>query len=302
MEYLGFDRAIGAVYEGDMDDGHRVLPPPQLAPSRFLKGKDLPKLVPWADGLAPEIFREDDFDAVTKIRRGRVFKVRSCSQPHEWHVFDPYRPHLERKPWGHGSAQHVNLGTYERHGLPELTNVSVLAMPTVVLGWEPHITFWKIVSIECNLVGTPVLSLRARHSLGDTPEIVEKNVPEALLKTLVEAVEKVEASTNRLSAVDVIDRCRSALSVAFGFKSGDLSKDLSQAIDAYLQKEAAGKDNLCGYCGRIVARLHSRGKPNEQAGKGLRPPTDSDADLALNCLKTVLIEFGWARQFLIIDP
>ena len=130
-----------------------------------------------------------------------------------------------------------------------------------------------------------MLSLRARHSLGDTPEIVEENVPETLLKPLIEAVEKVEASANRLAAVDVIDRCRSALSVAFGFKADDMSKDLGHAIDAYLKKEAAGKENLCGYCGRIVARLHSRGKPNEQAGKGLRPPTDSDADLALNCLK-----------------
>lgn len=294
MEYLGFDRYAGAVYEGEINDGHRVLPAPSLAPIRFFKGKDLQPLAPWVDGLAPEIFREDDFDAVTKIRRGRVFRMRSCSQPHEWHVFDPYRPHLERVPRGAGSTQHVRLGTYERHGLPELNKISVLSMPTVALGWEPHITFWKIISIECNLVGTPVLSLRARHSLGDTPEILEDRVPAPLLKPLLEAVEKVEASANRLSAVDVIDRCRSALSVAFGFQAEDMSKDLGQAIDAYIKKES-GKENLCSWCGRIVARLHSRGKPNEQAGRGVPPPTDSDADLALNCLKTVLIEFGWAR-------
>lgn len=294
MEYLGFDRSSGAVYEGEIYDGYRVLPAPHLTPIRFFKGLDLQPLAPWMNGLASELFREDDFDAVTKLRRGRVFRLRSCSQPHEWHLTDPYRPHLETVPRGAGSAQYARLATYERHLLPDLTKVSALSMPTVALGWEPHNTFWKIVSIECNLVGTPVLSLRARHSLGDTPEIVEESVPAPLLKSLVEAVEKVEASANRLAAVDVIDRCRSALSVAFGYQSGDMSKDLGHAIDAYIRK-IDGKENLCSFCGRIVARLHSRGKPNEQAGKGLRPPTDSDADLAMNCLKTVLIEFGWAR-------
>jgi hypothetical protein len=295
MEYLGFDRYIGAVYEGDVNDGHRVIPPPLLAPIRFFHGKELSPISTVGNELATEIFREDDFDAVTKVRRGRVFKLRSCAQPHEWHVSDPYRPHLPRTQWGAGTTQCVSLGTYERHCLQGLADISALAMPAVALGWEPHITFWKVISIECNLVGTPVLSLRARHSLGDTPEILEENVPPKLLKALVEVIEKVEASTNRLAAVDVIDRCRSALSVAFGFKAGDMSKDLSQSIDGYLQKENAGRENLCSWCGRIVARLHSRGKPNEQVGKGLRPPTESDADLALNCLKTVLIEFGWAR-------
>ena len=295
MEYLGFDRYAGAVYEGDMYDGHRVFPAPQLAPLRFFRGGTVPNFAPRGDGLVQQIFREDDFDPVTKVRRGRVFRIRSCSQPHEWHVTDPYRPQLERVPRGSSSVQTLRLGTYERDYLPDLREVSALAMPTVALGGEPHVTFWRIVSIECNLVGTPVLSLRARHSLGDTPEILEANVPEPLLKPLVEAVEKVEASTNRLSAVDVIDRCRSALSIVFGYKAGDMSKDLGKAIEAYVLNEASGKENICASCGRIVARLHSRGKPNEQASKGLRPPIDSDADLALNCLKTVLIEFGWAR-------
>jgi hypothetical protein len=54
-------------------------------------------------------------------------------------------------------------------------------------------------------------------------------------------------------------------------------------------------EDIRSWCGRIVARLHSRGKPNEQACKGLRALSDDDADLAVDCLKTVLVEFGWAR-------
>ena len=294
MEYLGFNRNIGAVYEGEPNSGYRVLPPPNLAPIRFFTGNKVQPLMPYSDGMAVEIFREDDFDPVTKLRRGRVFRLRSCSQPLVWRVNDPHQDTLTTEKWGNGFAQKTELSTYERHTLPDLAQAKTSTLPHVAIGWEPHITFWKIISIECNLVGTPVLTLRAKHSLGDTPEIIEANVPALVLKPLVDAVDKVEASVNRLSAVDVIDRCRSALSVAFGFQSGDMSKDLVQAIEAYLKKESSN-ENLCSWCGRIVARLHSRGKPNEQAGKGVRPPTDDDADLALNCLNVVLIEFGWAR-------
>lgn len=298
MEYLGYNRRDGAVYEGEINNGYRVLPPPALAPIRFFTASALAPLASLHDGLAPEIFREDDFDPVTKLRRGRVFRMGNCVQPHPWHVHDPHQDTLRVVNWAYGTAQEAQLSTYERHILSDLANMPAGALPTVAIGWEPHVTFWKIISIECNLAGTPVLSLRARHSLGDTPELIASAVPPELIKPLTEAIEKVESSVNRLSPIEVIDRCRDALSVAFGHQGGDRSRDLSVAIGSYLKvvaKESQTQENLCSWCGRIVARLHSRGKPNEQAAKGLRAPTDSDADLALNCLKTVLIEFGWAR-------
>lgn len=294
MEYLGVSKDHGAIYEGGSTDRTRVWPPPALAPIRFLKGKALAPLETPADSLATLIFREDDFDAVTKIRRGRVFKVDGGPQPREWQVNDPYLTTLQKTTWAHGVAQMIRLVTYQRAPLVELTGLSAHQLPTVALGAEPHVTFWRIVNLECNVVGSPVLTLKARHSLGDTPELLEEKVPAEVLTPLREALESVEASANRLAPVDVIDRCRGALSIAFGHQAGDRSKDLGQAIDAYLRQQAPPHDNLCSSCGRIVARLHSRGKPNEQARRGQRPPTDSDADLALNCLKTVLVEFGWA--------
>jgi hypothetical protein len=167
-------------------------------------------------------------------------------------------------------------------------------LPTVVLGWEPHLTFWKIVSVENNLVGTPVLTLKAHHSLGDTPKLNLEDIPTEAKTSITEAIEKVELSVNRLASTEVIDRCRDGLSIVFGWACGDMTKDLSAAIDAYVKKSDA-KENLCSWCGRIVARLHSRGKPNEQLAKQARPPTDDDAQLALRCLKTVLIELKWAQ-------
>jgi hypothetical protein len=295
MEYLGISKDHGAIYEGGSIDRLRVWPPPALAPIRFMQGKVHASLVTTLDGLATMIFREDDFDPVTKIRRGRVFTLEGGGQPREWQVNDPHLSTLPKTTWGHGMAQTIRLVTYQRSPLADLARLPSHLLPAVALGADPHITYWRIVNLECNVVGSPVLTLKAKHSLGDTPELLEDKVPAEVLAPLREALESVEASANRLAPVDVIDRCRSALSIVFGHQAGDRSKDLGKAIEAYLQTQDSPKENLCSSCGRIVARLHSRGKPNEQARRGHRSPTESDADLALNCLKTVLVDFGWAR-------
>jgi hypothetical protein len=195
-------------------------------------------------------------------------------------------------------AQEAELQTYERDYLSDLRKLNVARFPAVALGSEPYISFWKIVSIEQNAFGTPVLSLRAKYSLGDLPELIADKVPSEIVQPISEALDKVESSVNRLSPVEVIDRCRDALSIVFAFQADNRGMDLVSSIDAYLRavnKDSSVREDLRSWCGRIVARLHSRGKPNEQAGKGLRVPSEDDAELAVDCLKTVLIEFGWAR-------
>lgn len=46
--------------------------------------------------------------------------------------------------------------------------------------------------------------------------------------------------------------------------------------------------------GQVVARLHVRGKANEQESKGLRLPVEEDAELCLHALGFVLRDIGWA--------
>ena len=75
---------------------------------------------------------------------------------------------------------------------------------------------------------------------------------------------------------------------------GELLKDLGEAIKAYVRLQPKNQDNLISWSDRIVARLHSRGKPNEQHKMGLNESTEEDAQLALRCLWLVLVEIGWA--------
>lgn len=78
------------------------------------------------------------------------------------------------------------------------------------------------------------------------------------------------------------------------YACGDPGKDLMDAINTLVPPEAR-KEDLQYNAGRIVARLHSRAKPNEQAAKGLREPSEEDAHPAVKCLWFVLVERGWSE-------
>ena len=106
-------------------------------------------------------------------------------------------------------------------------------------------------------------------------------------------------SAYRESATSVIDHCRAALSVLLsrwlvqrGHDVGALGADLAE-----LAKKVDHPDYGMGCPSRVsqvVARLHVRGKPNEQHAKDLRHPTDEDAEFALQTVGLVLRDFGWA--------
>lgn len=297
MNHLGICRDSGAIYEGmSTSNGYRVQPAPFLTPLRFVLDSNISPVNAYAFNFPDVVFCEEDFDPITKIRRGLVFSMRNQSQPWDWHVQDPQRQDLERigvgGNAGRTSAQKVSLITYHVDRLNEIAKGKLKPLPQVILGWEPFVTFWTIVSIEHSAVSTPLLTLRAHHLLSDIPTLNIAKVPEVARVPISEALEKVEASMNRLSPVEVVDRCRDALSIVFGALVGDMIKDLSSAISTYVASNGTRED-LRSWAGRIVARLHSRGKPNEQVAKTLPPPSDQDAQLAVKCLRLVLVESGW---------
>jgi hypothetical protein len=294
MRELGICSNTNAVYEGSSTScATRVVPNPLLLPIRFLS-TDEPRPIDQNDGYSMEIFREESFDPVTKIRRGRVFSRRhqSCLKS-IWHVQDHLRSDLPVVNWAHGVAQEIALVNYSADNLFDLRKPeNIRHRPRVLLGWEEHCTIWQIVSVETPIHSGPFLTLKALYSLGDLPELVESAIPLLIRSRLVEEWDKLDGTLNRLAAVDVVDRCRAFLSIVFGHLCGDSTRDLSDAINLYAKN---GKEDVHVSAGRIVAKLHSRGKPNEQHARDLRPPNDADAQLALRCVGIILLDLGWAR-------
>jgi hypothetical protein len=204
-------------------------PPLCCSTLRFL-GPDGLRSIDNVGGYFAEIFREESFDPITRIRRGRVFTRRSrTAYQEDWRVQDPWRTDLPSEKWARGTALKIKLLTWSTDNLLDLRKAeNKHRLPKVVLGWDEHCTYWQIVLIETPIRSGPMLTLKALHSLGDLPELLEEAIPDSIRGQLIEHWDKLDATVNRFSAIEVIDRCRDLLSIVFGHLSGDQSRDLSR--------------------------------------------------------------------------
>ncbi|MGS2718283.1 hypothetical protein ACVBE9_08940 [Eionea flava] len=295
MNFLGICRDSGLIYQGTPSHATPLSPMPLLLPITFVhKSDDYDCMAGGSDEVLhyPNcVFKEDYFDPITQIRRGSIFK-QFGNQPDKWRVQDSLRTDLKQVSWAGGVAQEVNVIAYQRDPLNNLRNSIIF--PELLLGKTPFYSIWKILSIESSAFDVPVITLKSHRSFGVVPELLESNVPSEIVRSLSDALEKVVNSSHRLGPVDVVDRCRDALSIVFGCLVDNLTIDLGKAVQQYVNQQEKKNENLSSWSGRVVARLHSRGKPNEQKKQNKRALSEEDAQLALRCLWLVLVEQGWA--------
>ena len=80
-------------------------------------------------------------------------------------------------------------------------------------------------------------------------------------------------------------------------KNGDdkcLQIDLANIITKIENEKPPQKIIVCA--ATIIARLHSRGKPNEQEKYSTRPLMEADAEFALAAVGMLLREFNWIKK------
>jgi hypothetical protein len=206
MSELGICKRSGRLYEGNSSAGIAINYHVPIIPIEFV-GVDMQQNNP-SQNQPNLVFREDSFDPITKIRRGRVYKeVIGNNQP--WRVHDFARTDLKRVQWDQGEAQELQATSYSADPLTQLHQIK--SLPKVILGKVPHHTYWKILSIETQYDGKPMLTLKAISNFGTVPELVINQVPEIAQKPIQEALENVELAANRLGPIETVDACRSAL-------------------------------------------------------------------------------------------
>ncbi|WP_125717401.1 hypothetical protein [Pseudoalteromonas rubra] len=296
MRELGVCKSSGRLYEGSCNSGIPVVNFFPLLPVEFI-GVDKPNSISEFDGYRGHIFREESFDPITKIRRGFIYRLNDY-QPVIWRVQDPGRKDLVESAWAKGAAQELEAISYQIDALSYLRCLN--KSPRVVLGEEPFQSFWKVLAIETQFDGKPILTLKAMSSFGAVPELIPEQLPDDCKALLITKVENVETAANRLGAIETVDACRNALSVVFGSLAGDLKLDLGAGISKRIclnkEKGNSNGQDLLTHTAEIVRRLHSRGKANEMVKHETRPISEEDANLALNCFWFVLVELGWAKS------
>jgi len=247
---------------------------------------------------AKQIFREDSFDPVSRIRRGRFYEWGSGrSQPDRWWVHKhPVLPDDigHRNPEGRIAKQLITFSVMSNVGQRLLTSPRTL----VVLGAGDAITVWNIVSVEKAGNNEDMVTLRARSNLGFLPDLILDAIPASARERVAAAITKVVDGAHRSSGITVVDLCRDALVVIL---STHLQHDLGSAIEinekdlADLISALPEKMKLFRSVADVVCKLHPRGKSNEQYRRSTRDVTDTDGMLAIEALGFALRDLGWAR-------
>jgi hypothetical protein len=282
----------GVFYEGDSQDLRVVTPTPVVSEAHC-------GFVETTGGMKV-IFREDSFDPVTRVKRGRLYVGGPLGD--SWppgRVDDgPYHPY----PANGGSASPGVRWTAEQSfnaWNPSVSPEKVLGQ-TMALGSAAFLTRWRVVGVERVMVGHILLTLRAISLIGVVPELtaslenkdrgtVDPAPVRQALDSLVDALHKQQP-------IPIVDVARETAKVLLTAWIGSVAhgKDLAEVID-----DIPARCLVTRSAASIVNRFHSRGKSAAQekhATKGLvlRDIVEADAESSVHLVALLMREMGWA--------
>ncbi len=304
---LGIDENTSLFYEGShVLYGHAIWPSPFISIASYVGALSNWKKGPSFSNLrdAPMLFREDSFDPVARIRRGRLY-ARADRNPGSWRVQrHPAYANINHIP---GPNHYVGADAQGYFQIQLMTFMSWQTAsgllgtphdPVLVLGAADRSTVHSILDIERLVTGEELITIRTRPSLSGLPELVPGLIPEQYVKIVVVQYEKAASSAFRDDAESVIDRCREAATAALnaerdviGAGNEATAKDLAK-LGGFFESE---KRDVLGKAANILARLHSRAKSAEQIKNGYRAPTEADAETAIALLGLIYRELRWVR-------
>lgn len=297
--YIGICESEDLVFEGNGTYGAQVVwPRPLLMPAKLISSISLDsELVPAridATVSSEYLFREDDFDFVTRIRRGRFYKRRQIGQPENWTV-------MVSPPLAADSILLNKRGvSFEPISYSEL-NASGGRQRLVVLGADQSFSVWTITNEETTHTREIFVTLKARKSFGALPQVDWNLIPDksGLVR---EKIESLHDDIFRAGAESVVDRAREAATAILSsyLQSEGVAdasgKDLGVLNEMLDKRNGKHGQRIVRCAAEIPQRLHSRAKHAEQEKHDeIRPICEQDAELAVQCVGVMLCDLGWAR-------
>lgn len=318
--YLGIQECTHFVFEGTItSEGRALWPLPVMTPAVIRVanlGKQLQGLPPKNAPLLANtliLFREDFFDPVTRVRRGRFYKQQTMAS---WMVYPHPALHLEALgAYGTGTIQKMGLTssvtgtmrikdmlTFYSYSLWNAIQESRPEIARVELGTRESPTIWRVIDVETISTGEELVTLKARSSFGTLPEFKSDNIRVSDDRSkVVQTIDKLAETIHRAGPESVIDRARDAASAILlaalrQYGSNIKARDLSETIKEIDKHPKLKSHKNISHAAGIVARLHSRAKPSEQERQEHLPPIhEQDAELAVLCIGTILRDLGWAK-------
>lgn len=306
---IGIDPNTSLLYEGTPSlYGHAIWPSPFLAIASHvgpLQNWQSPALQESATN-AQMLFREDFFDPVARVRRGRLYVRRPGVNPETWHV----QRHPAYATSGQSSMARPNVVV-----APDTQGFLVTRLTTfmswrasdeffagrrdavLVLGSGSRTVVHAVLDIERLATGEELITIRTRANLSGLPNLIDSRLPEQHSALIIEQYEKAANAAFRDDAESVIDRCREAATAALnaqratmGTGGESIGKDLAKLAGFFAQHDRF----IVANSAQTLALLHSRAKSVERLNRGTQAPSEADAELAISLLGSIYRELGWA--------
>lgn len=296
---LGINESQGLVYEGDSTYGvHLVWPTPVLTPAKFLDSSVKEFSAVEAGNPVKFYFREDSFDPVSRIRRGRFYKNSGSSGVNWWALPNPLVTIQHSQIDNNGCQQISVVDCYASIISSELNTLGI-SYPVVVLGKGDSSTIWTIINIEAGFTGVELVTLKARQSLGALPELSFAKLPIQNGNSIQEALQTLEDDYHLASPESVVDRANEAatrlLNTFLETKGRNTQDSLYKAIAEAGKLEQQDKKEIVRNAADVVRLLHGRTKYAVQRDKNTRDVREQDAELAIQCIGVILCDLGWAE-------
>lgn len=300
--YLGIDNHTGLVYEGSGAADTPAIPTPAVTQAKLVdRAGDVASLPRglYSDAFS-WVFREDSFDPVSRIRRGRLYQAHGGAQPQSLTVSPHPYDFVGRWP-GTDPDRNFQKTLFVYTQCSQLLNLPGRGLGAILaLGSPEAASYWRIVQTEMLVTQAVMVTLKALSAYDILPELAEAEVAKEFRADAKKVMENVLDAAFRESPESVVDRCRNALTVLMsrwlvqrGHDPTVLEWDLAEVSKAIGEKpyERGCPANM----GRTVALLHNRTKTNVVKKKGLRALVEEDAEFAIQALGLAVRDLGWAR-------
>lgn len=303
---IGIDRNNWLVYEGASMYGHGVWPTPVVLRATIVANEDDWRKLPTSIHIedAKLVFREDMFDPVSGLRRGRLYQWHDGkTQPSSWHVHQ--HPAVFEDVGHRDTAGRFRKELLTYHDANPFADRMLAANGDLViaLGAGDALSLWTVVQVERIASGQELLSIKSRSNLGVLPELDLAKMPAASKEIVLAALSKLRTSAYREQASSVVEQCRPTAQIILSHWFIAVSEinakgdDLGELIKK-IEKHDTGKNRqILLNTGRTLGLFHNRNKPNvqEKLGELARNVKESDAAFALQAIALLLHEVGWTK-------
>lgn len=295
MDILALRR--GLAYEGDIHTLRAIHPTPVFTRGRCDNIQDFKH-----NQFSANLFREDSFDPITRIRRGRLYQLDgsqpgSSYPPENVHNY-PFGPHVGLNPNWDPDCKYRPLQTGDFGADVRLEGLLFR------LGDNDLETLWRVVSVEKIISrsnGHLLFTLRAISSWGAVPvlnnEIIDLDGSTVDPLPVKAALDRVVTAMHLQQPVSTIDACREAARVILAAWLGQKAagEDLGNIIETCLPQDRHTLKNAA----YIIKQFHPRAKSSEHEkqaikGKHVRYLVDEDAQTSVHLIGLLLREIGWA--------